>query len=202
MKTVRQLAEEIVGREGGYVNDPDDPGGPTNMGVTIHTARRLGLDLDGDGDVDAHDVQQITRDMAVRIFMDHYYRGPKIHMLPEAIQPPVFDMYVNSGSNAVRILQNVLNGVYGEDLVADGAIGPITAAAAHRAADAGRLVIDYGVARREWYYRLADRRASSRKYANTRAGTKGGWIKRAEDFLPPEHHFTQAEHEARTEGWR
>ena len=48
MKTVQQIAQDIVGREGGFVNDPDDPGGATNFGVTIHTMRRLGLDLDRD----------------------------------------------------------------------------------------------------------------------------------------------------------
>ena len=42
MKTVRELAREIVAREGGFVNDPDDPGGATKYGVTIHTMRRLG----------------------------------------------------------------------------------------------------------------------------------------------------------------
>lgn len=46
---VKILAREIIDREGGYVNDPDDPGGATKYGVTIHTMRRLGLDLDGDG---------------------------------------------------------------------------------------------------------------------------------------------------------
>jgi lysozyme family protein len=39
MLSVRSIAEEIVAREGGYVNDPDDPGGPTKFGVTIHTMR-------------------------------------------------------------------------------------------------------------------------------------------------------------------
>ena len=51
MQTIRQMAETIVAREGGYVNDPDDPGGATNFGVTIGTMRQLGLDLDGDGQV-------------------------------------------------------------------------------------------------------------------------------------------------------
>jgi len=60
MKTVRQLAEEIVDREGGYVNDPDDPGGPTKYGVTIHTARALNLDVDNDGDVDIDDIKALT----------------------------------------------------------------------------------------------------------------------------------------------
>jgi len=57
MKDVETLAREILSREGGYVNDPDDPGGATNHGVTIHTMRRLGMDLDGDGQVTPADVR-------------------------------------------------------------------------------------------------------------------------------------------------
>ena len=56
MQDVRQIAEEIVDREGGFVNDPDDPGGATNHGITIHTMRRLGLDLNADGALDADEV--------------------------------------------------------------------------------------------------------------------------------------------------
>ena len=56
MQTVTQIAKDILAREGGYVNDPDDPGGATNHGVTVHTMRRLGLDLTGDGIVDSDDV--------------------------------------------------------------------------------------------------------------------------------------------------
>lgn len=45
MQSIEEIAAEIVAREGGYVNDPADPGGATKYGVTIHTMRRLGLDL-------------------------------------------------------------------------------------------------------------------------------------------------------------
>ena len=82
MQTVRQITQQIVDREGGYVNDPDDPGGATNFGVTIHTMRRLGLDLDHDGDVDKHDVQMLSRAQAVDIFIKHYFEGPLIAQLP------------------------------------------------------------------------------------------------------------------------
>jgi cyclohexanone monooxygenase len=101
MQTVRDIAIEIVAREGGYVNDPDDPGGATKFGVTIHTMQRLGLDLDDDGDVDAVDVRQLTQAQAVDIFVRHYYERPLIADLPTGLQASVFDMYVNAGANAV-----------------------------------------------------------------------------------------------------
>lgn len=202
MKSVQQIAEEIVAREGGYVNDPDDPGGATNFGVTIHTMRRLGLDLDRDGDVDASDVRRLTRPQAVDIFIKHYYEKPRIDLLPVELQPSVFDMYVNAGGNAVKILQRLL-AQFGETVTVDGALGPNTAAAVHRAfKKAGPYFVDaYGIARRNYYFRLADRRAASRKYARTRAGGKGGWVRRAEDFISPQFHLTEREFSKRVEGW-
>ena len=103
MKGVRQIAEEIVAREGGFVNDPDDPGGATNHGVTIHTMRGLGLDLTGDGRVDVADVRALTRAQAVDIFIRHYFEAPGLGRLPEVLQPSVFDMFVNAGSQAIRL---------------------------------------------------------------------------------------------------
>ncbi|MCH2095303.1 MAG: holin-associated N-acetylmuramidase [Rhodobacteraceae bacterium] len=199
---VRQIAEEIVEREGGYVNDPDDPGGATKFGVTIHTMRRLGLDLDGDGKVSAEDVRRLTPAQAVDIFLDHYFDKPGIDRLPEALQPSVFDMYVNAGSNAVKILQGLL-GDMGHRVAVDGVLGPVTAAAALAAfaAAPNHLVDAYGIARRNYYFALADRRPASRKYARTRAGSKGGWIRRAEDFISPRYHMTQREFDHRVAAW-
>ena len=77
MRSVRDIAQEILAREGGNVNDPDDPddpGGATNHGVTIHTMRRLGLDLTGDGKVDTNDVRVLTADNAHQIFIDEYFK--------------------------------------------------------------------------------------------------------------------------------
>ena len=69
MPDVRQIAEEIVGREGGFVNDPDDPGGATNHGVTIGTLRRLGIDVNRDTRIDVADVKALTRKQAVEIYL-------------------------------------------------------------------------------------------------------------------------------------
>ena len=201
-KTVRDIAKGIVLREGGFVNDPDDLGGATNFGVTIHTMRRLGLDLDGDGDVNIEDVKALQRDQAVDLFIEHYFVAPGLVALPELLQASVFDMYVNAGSSAVKILQRLLRDM-GYALTVDGIVGPQTLAGAHDPAlRAPQSFVDaYGIARRNYYFRIADRRIESRKFARTRAGGKGGWIRRAEEFIRPEFHLTEAEFQERTKQW-
>ncbi|MBO9401665.1 holin-associated N-acetylmuramidase [Shimia sp. R9_3] len=202
MLNVQQIAREIVAREGGFVDDPDDPGGATKFGVTIHTARRLGLDKDRDGDVDAADIRALTREDAERVFLKHYYEAPGISGLPEVLQASVFDMYVNAGGNAVKILQRLLVQM-GQQVTVDGQIGPQTIAACEAAAGLAphHLADAYGVARRNYYFRLADLRPKSRKYARTRAGHKGGWIKRAEEFISPRYHLSAEEFQKRVASW-
>ncbi|MBD12606.1 holin-associated N-acetylmuramidase [uncultured Roseovarius sp.] len=202
MRDIAELASEIIAREGGYVDDPDDPGGATNFGVTIHTMRRLGMDLTRDGVVDALDVRALTRGQAVTLFLGHYYERPGIARLPERLQPSVFDMYVNAGTNAVKILQRLLREM-GQGIEVDGLIGPQTVAAAEAAAKAApdHIADAYGIARRNYYLSLADARPSSRKFARSRAGGKGGWIKRAEEFISPRFHLSEAEFKARISAW-
>ncbi|MDG4648813.1 holin-associated N-acetylmuramidase [Roseibacterium sp. SDUM158017] len=202
MLSVRDIAKDIVAREGGFVNDPDDPGGATQHGVTLATLRRLGIDLDRDGDVDARDLRRVTPQIAADICVTHYFERPGLAGLPEALQATVFDMYVNAGSNAVRLLQRLLCDM-GHDVAVDGVIGPQTLRAAHaaQARAPGHLADAYGIARRNYYYRLADRRPASRKYARTRDGGKGGWIRRAEAFISPRWHLSLQGHKERTAAW-
>lgn len=202
MVSVRQIAEEIVAREGGFVDDPDDPGGATKFGVTIHTMRRLGMDLTGDGDVSVADVRVLSRAQAVDVFIREYFERPRIAELPEVLHDTVFDMQVNAGANAVKILQRLLKDM-GFAVSVDGVIGPQTIAAARAAAgtDPEALRDAYGIARRNYYFRLADRRPASRKYARTRGGRKGGWIRRAEEFVSERYHLSQAQFDRRVAAW-
>ncbi len=202
MKSITEIADAIINREGGYVNDADDPGGATNFGVTIHTMRRLGMDLTGDGKITPADVKKLSRDQAHDIFVRHFFHRPQIDALPRAVQASVFDMYVNAGAGAVRILQRMLREM-GHDIVVDGVIGPQTIAATKSAyAAAPEFFVDaYGIERRNFYYRLADRRPASRKFARRRDGGKGGWIKRAEEFISPKYHLSEAQHRARVAAW-
>ncbi len=202
MLSVKSIAEEIVAREGGFVNDPDDPGGATNHGVTIGTLRRLGIDVNRDTRIDVADVRALTRAQAVEIYVEHYFTRPGIGALPEVLQASVFDMYVNAGGNAVKVLQRLLTQM-GYPCDPDGQIGPQTIRAAQMAHEAAptHLADAYGIARRNYYYALADARPASRKYARRRDGGKGGWITRAEEFISPRYHLTEAQHRARVAAW-
>ena len=195
--TVDQMIDHLLRLEGGYVNDPDDPGGPTNFGVTQAT-----LAAWRGHPVSAEDVRAMSISEAREIYERRYLYKPRIHELPAPLVPSVFDMYVNAGGNGIKILQRVLR-EFGEEVAVDGALGPQSIGAAQAAhMKAGEYLVDaYGIARRNYYYRLADRRPSSRKFARRRDGGKGGWIRRAEEFISPMFHLTPAQHLARTEAW-
>jgi len=165
--------------------------------------RNAGRDLDGDGDIDRDDILRLTRAIAIEIFEEDYYRAPRIYLLPEALQPVVYDMQVNAGAQAIILLQRLLRDM-GFDVAVDGVIGPITARAAQAASSRNeRALIDaYAIARRNFYYSLGERRPSLRKFARKRDGGKGGWITRAETFLSPKYHLSAAEHHERVKSWR
>lgn len=197
MPSVETLADQIIAREGGFVNDPDDPGGATKYGVTRATLERV-----RGRRVNIRDVRNLTKAEAALIFIEHYFHRPRIDELPEALHASVFDMYVNAGRHAVRILQRLLCDM-GQRLAVDGIIGPQTIEAAKLAhASAPEHLTDaYGIARRNYYYRLADQRPTMRKFARRRDGGKGGWIARAEEFISPRYHLSATEHAARVASW-
>ncbi len=197
MPNIEQMIDDLMNREGGYVNDKDDPGGATKYGITIHTLRAA-----RGRKCTIQDIKALTKAEAKTIYIWHYYQKPRIDELPEALQASVFDMYVNSGRRAIRILQDLLS-EFDEPVRVDGILGRQSLGAAERAFQkSGLYLVDaYGVERRNYYFRLADNRPASRKYARTRAGGKGGWIKRAEEFMRPQYRMTQAQFNERVSKW-
>ena len=59
----------------------------------------------------------------------------------------------------------------------------------------------YGIARRNYYLVLGDVKPGLRKFAQTRAGGKGGWIIRAEEFISPRFHLSDADFQKRVAEW-
>ena len=202
MQNINDIAQEILNAEGGFVNDPDDPGGPTNYGVTLKTLNKLGLDLNQDKRVDIADLKQLSSTQAVQIFVQDYFYKPQIDQLPHMLHAPVFDSYVNAGSHAVKVLQRTLI-LFDMEITVDGLIGPITIVAtqmaARRAPD--HLVDAYGIERVNYYLSLADARPNLRKFARNRRGNKGGWIKRAEKYMRPRFHISPSVFEQSTAAW-
>ncbi|HEY3622005.1 MAG TPA: glycosyl hydrolase 108 family protein [Roseiarcus sp.] len=109
--------------EGGFVNDPDDPGGPTNLGVTQAT---LSTFLGRQATI--AEVQALTPEKVAPIYHLRFWDSVHGDQLPVGMDLAVFDFGVHSGpSRGVISLQRVL------ELGDDGKIGPVTIAAANKA---------------------------------------------------------------------
>lgn len=124
-----RLIDGVIGREGGYVNHPDDKGGETIWGITVGTARRFGY-------TDA--MGNMTRIRAVEIYRAQYWTGPgydRIAALSEVVAEELFDTGVNMGPGvASTMLQRCLNALNRQgkdyaDIRTDGDAGPGTRAA-------------------------------------------------------------------------
>ncbi len=73
MADIKKYFPHLLKWEGGFVNDPVDTGGATNMGVTLSTWRQIGHDNDGDGDIDVDDIKKLTQDEAMSVCKQHYW---------------------------------------------------------------------------------------------------------------------------------
>lgn len=125
MADIYKLAPFILKWEGGFVNDPVDKGGATNMGVTIGTWRSVGYDKDGDGDIDVDDLRQLTKeDVIERVLRPHYWnrwRADEINN--QSVANILVDWVWASGAYGIRRPQRILG------VTADGIVGPKTIAA-------------------------------------------------------------------------
>ena len=115
---IEKALKFVLQWEGKFVNDPDDPGGATNFGVTINTLRALGIDIDGDKDIDVDDVRKIRMsndtpemDSVVEIYREKYWNALDCDNLAWPIAMAAFDTAVNCGvGRAKRWLKESLAG--------------------------------------------------------------------------------------------
>lgn len=119
--------------EGGYVDNASDPGGATNMGITLATLR----DWIGDPNLQPSDVETLTEQVAAGIYCANFWNRLRCDALPPGVDLMVFDFSVNTGcQTAARLLQRAV-GLSGDDV--DGCIGPFTLRHADAAAPTALL---------------------------------------------------------------
>lgn len=108
--------------EGGYVDDPTDPGGETNKGVTMASFCQCSHDLLGI-DPTSENLRALTDAQAGIIYRTLYWNKMNGDSFPlQDLANIVCDFYVNAGTHATLLLQRVLNGM-GANLVEDGRLG-------------------------------------------------------------------------------
>lgn len=145
-KSIDILIDDVIRAEGGYANDPNDPGGETMFGITVATARANGY---------TGAMADLPRATAHKIYFDKYVVAPgfdKVMAISPIIAAELVDSGVNLGptwpSKWLQIALNAFNngGKDWPDMEVDGAVGPGTLKAlqaymARRAKDDGERVM-------------------------------------------------------------
>ena len=109
-----QIIEKVLNHEGGYVDDPNDPGGETNFGISKRAYPSV-------------DIKNLTKQGAKDIYKKDYWIKTKVESIPERLRYIYFDMCVNMGMRrAVKTLQNAANNKNAYKIDIDGMLGPAT----------------------------------------------------------------------------
>lgn len=168
MADISKLAPIILKWEGGFVNDPVDKGGATNMGITIATWRKVGYDKDGDVDIDVQDMKLLDKkdfERVLRIYWDRW-KADKINN--QSLANILVDWVWGSGAWGIKIPQRILN------VAQDGIVGKGTLAAVN-SADPQKLFNQLYAARINFLDGIVVRNPSQKRFIK-------GWKNRLADF--------------------
>lgn len=136
MSQFDQFIERVLAHEGGYVNDPKDPGGETQWGISKRSYPSL-------------NIRSLTRKDAIEIYRRDFWQRIQGDRLPPQFAFQGLDAAVNHGiGNAVRWLQRAAG------VADDGVFGPRTLAAV-TAADPADLVLVFNAERLDFYAKLS-----------------------------------------------
>lgn len=169
------MLDDVIAKEGGYVNHPADKGGPTNWGITQKTLSKYLEKV-----VSIEEVKGLDIETAKDIYELRYYRAPKIDRLPPPIQHFAFDCAVNHGPRrAIKFVQQVCHDAGFGPLIVDGLMGPKTKAQAFACYEELQdwMLLALIEERQMFYVSIVERNPSQEVFLK-------GWLNRARSFLP------------------
>lgn len=146
---IDEMIEGIIRREGGYSNDPNDPGGETHWGISKRSYPNL-------------NIKDLTLEQAKSIYRKDYYFASQCNLLPQKLQEIFLDMTALHGkSGATQILQKAINGVVSPNIQVDGILGRMTISSAskveltqlraYRIKDLAEKVVNNPTLEKYWY---------------------------------------------------
>lgn len=152
--------EHMIKSEGGYVNDPHDRGGETNLGVTKKAWSAYLKREIRDGEMAA-----LTKEQVEPFYKVMYWDVVKGDQLPDGVDYLVFDFAVNAGpGRAAKFLQQAVGAT------PDGAIGPATLAAVAQFTP-DELIERYSNLKESFYRVLVEHDPTQQRFIN-------GWLNR------------------------
>lgn len=144
--TFEEAVNRVLSIEGGFVDDPRDPGQATKYGISLRSYPSL-------------DIKNLTRDQAVEIYRRDFWDRINADKLPDGVAFQLFDFAVNSGiETAIRYLQRAVG------VADDGHWGPKSQAAADAMTESDILML-LNAERLEFMSRLSNWPNASRGWA-------------------------------------
>ena len=141
MSNFQECLDLVLKSEGGWVNNPSDPGGETNLGVT----KRVWVEYVGHP---VESLKKLTKEDVAPLYELKYWRPCYCEVLPRGLDFVVFSMGVNAGpGRSVKLLQSAIG------CVPDGVIGPRTRELIS-SSNGADIIKKFSTARREYYQSL------------------------------------------------
>ncbi len=169
--------EYTLGDEGGYTNDRNDSGGPTNWGITIHD-----LSVHLGRPATTSEVKSMTKDTAKEIYSKRYWAPLDLDQIKsDAVAICMFDIGVVRGISVPPKYAQQICYAHGSHIAVDGVMGPMTIAAINQL-DPATFIRDFSIKTEAGFHAIVAAHPKDADFIH-------GWVNRARRLLTLIHKY-------------